>query len=124
MQVHVKNASHYEIFAALTPTVEPRVPKIPETGIPPGGFQAYHVTTGTMNLYIWRNSELIWRGPVPTLVHKPLIFSEQGLYYGGTALPSSETYEYHKYGSWLWIIIAIILILCIWGAFMIFRGRK
>lgn len=115
MQAQITNACSHEIFVILTPSYDKTVPEAPKLGIPSGSTQAYRVNTGTMNLLLWtqREGPPVWQGPVPTLIRKPLLVSDDGVFYDGMKLPSSSEITESPGGrSWIWWIIILLVILC------------
>jgi len=115
MQAQVTNASRGEIFVALTPTSEEVTPEVApiDTSIPSGSTRAYHVNTGTMNLFIrtQKDGEPVWQGPVPTRIRKPLVYSEMGVSYDGMVLPSVIEENYGPWKTWIWAVILVLILL-------------
>ena len=117
--MQITNSSRHEIFVILTPTYDKRIPKSPTQGIPSSSTKSYHINTGTMNLFIWdTRGNLVWRGIVPTLIKRPLIFSESGVMYGGNLLPQEipgGTVMPAKQNWIIWILILLVIIGIIYG---------
>jgi len=116
MQVQVTNSSDVDIDVDLFLFGKPVVDRKVLGELTPGTTQAYHVNTGTMMLVIRdRSGRILWKGPVPTFVKDPLVFSDKGVSYQGILIPS----DYTAWPRWtVWLIIGIVLILlflfCLW----------
>ena len=78
------------------------------------------VEAGTMKLYVWLDSELIWSGVVPTLIQKPLVIhpEHKSVTYEGVSLPS--TLQKSTSRSW-WILLVFLLILGIFLVYWFFK---
>ena len=106
--MQITNNSRHEISVILTPTYSNIIPNNPTSKIPSNSTKSYPVNTGTMNLFIWSENQLVWSGVVPTLIKKPLIYSGNVMYSGVVILPFQVSTT--KRGWKLWIIILLIVI--------------
>jgi len=132
-------SSDKSIQISFNPPEDANVPdKTKRILISPKETKKMAVQEGTMNLFVWNESVLLWKGIVPTKIQKPLLISPdtKEVMYGAMILPEgfnpitdpSHSGFVQQSTSLLsnstLIILLVILIICGIGLYIYFFKKQ
>ena len=139
--VQVSNSSkENSILIKFTPPENATIPDKSSLSISPGSIARIDANGGVMNMFIWgknlgsnNDSDLIWKGVVPTKINKMLVIDPEGkkVFYDGIELPDNfqpttspqSGVVPQKDNSWTYFIVSLIIVLLFVGVFLSFKKR-
>lgn len=110
--VNIKNNSKNNIFIALSSPENANSDFNNAIQLNKGDIDKFVINKGVMNLFIWENNNLIWKGIIPTSINNNIIFDGKNISYNNLIIPEGfgpvTSLDKKEKSNIIWIILFII----------------